>query len=403
MDIYRKKIVPVLMYHSIGIGSHPWVWSYMSERLDSFEELLRMLVEHKYRTIGLDELYAFMSGDEPLAQRSVVLTFDDGYLDNWVYIAPLLRKYGLKGVVYVSPEFVQESAEPRPTLEDVREGRLPESELETVGFMNWAELRELDREGVLDVQSHAMTHTWYPASGEIVDFHRHMNCHRYPWLSWNARPDRKPYYLSEDQQGFVPRGTPIFSHQKSMVVRRFFPDESLVKRITAYVRDELEASGEPLSTWQESVQKKFSADLDDGKVPGRFETTEQKDERILAELRDARAIIESRLDKTVSYLAWPGGGVDEGAIKHARTAGYKSWTLSSWQEPEKRNMSSTDPEKIKRISGSTIVHWQGSAIADGGANWVMNRIRVHQRSLSGRVAAGIRKITWLLQRRLQVK
>ena len=65
-----------------------------------------------------------MEGKRRLKTRSVVLTFDDGYLDNWIYVAPLLEQYGMKGVVYVTPEFVEPTGACRPQARIDADGKL---------------------------------------------------------------------------------------------------------------------------------------------------------------------------------------------------------------------------------------------------------------------------------------
>jgi len=192
-----QSIVPVVMYHSIEIWKLPWVWSTLSESQATFEQVLAKLVERGFRTVGLADLYDHMSGVRRLAGNCIVLTFDDGYLDNWLHAVPLLRKYGMRATVYVTPEFVDRCSTPR-------------SNTTVEGFMNWDELRAADSEGVLDVQCHALTHTWYFAGPKVVDIHRPLAISPYPWLFWNARPDRKPYYLNENQQSLVPWGQPVF-------------------------------------------------------------------------------------------------------------------------------------------------------------------------------------------------
>ena len=202
-----QSIIPVVMFHSIDIGNVPWVWSTLSENLATFEQVLANLAARGFRTVGLEDLYAHMSGSRHLAGNCIVLTFDDGYLDNWVNAVPLLRKYGMRATIYVTPEFIEKQATPRAG--DA-----------VAGFMNWDELREADSEGILDVQCHALTHTWYFAGPRVVDIHRPQAVTPYPWLLWNARPDRKPYYRNENQQDFVPWGQPAFEHEKSLIVSR---------------------------------------------------------------------------------------------------------------------------------------------------------------------------------------
>ena len=331
-----KTVVPVLMFHSIGIYNENWVWKSMSESREVFETLLARISGCGFRTVGLSELYEHMAGTRTLPGNSIVLTFDDGYLDNWVIVAPLLKKFGMKGVVYVSPEFVQDGDVVRPTLEDVWAGRLNESDLDLIGFMNWAELRALDDAQILDVQCHGLTHTWYFSNSAVIDIHRPRDVYPYPWLSWNACPERKPYYLNEPQQCFVDWGYPVFTHEKALITKQFFPDPDRVEEITRYVRSEGGDRFFDNSRWREKLVSKF--DVLDGKsaFPGHFESEADYRDRVLGELVESRKQIEARLEKEVRFLSWPGGGVNPQAAKLAERAGYRSQTLSSWQQPSAR-------------------------------------------------------------------
>ena len=132
----KNDIVPVVTFHSVGMNEPGWIFQQLSEKADAFEKLLQKLRSHGYHTVTLSQLYAHMSGEHPCKPKSIVLVFDDGYLDNWVTVYPLLKKYGMCGTVYVNPDFVDLGTECRPTLNDS-----PESDVSQTGFMNWAELK----------------------------------------------------------------------------------------------------------------------------------------------------------------------------------------------------------------------------------------------------------------------
>ncbi|MFH1754316.1 MAG: polysaccharide deacetylase family protein, partial [Candidatus Latescibacterota bacterium] len=131
----KDGAVPVVMYHSVGRLLADWQWApKLTIPKAVFEDHLKWLVKSGYRTVGLDELHAHVSGISALPARSVVLTFDDGYADNWTYVTPLLKKYGLCGTILVLTDFVQADPVLRPTLEDVWAGRIKEEELDVRGF-----------------------------------------------------------------------------------------------------------------------------------------------------------------------------------------------------------------------------------------------------------------------------
>src|SRR5690554_3420629 len=102
-----------------------------------------------------------------LNNKQIVLTFDDGYLDNWVYAYPLLKKYKLKATIFVNPEFVDTSEKVRPTIEDVWKGKKEGGALVSLGFLNWEEIKTLDGSGVMEIQSHSMSHDFYFYSDQI--------------------------------------------------------------------------------------------------------------------------------------------------------------------------------------------------------------------------------------------
>lgn len=377
-----QSIVPVVMFHSIDIGDVPWVWSTLSENLATFEQVLAGLATRGFRTVGLEDVYGHMSGARRLTGNCIALTFDDGYLDNWVNAVPLLRKYGMRATVYVTPEFIEKQATPRAA--DA-----------VAGFMNWDELREADSEGVLDVQCHALTHTWYYAGPKVIDLHRPQAVTPYPWLFWNARPERKPYYLNENQQDFVPWGHPVFEHEKSLIVRRFTPDAMQVNEVCEYVEAHGGATFFDRNTWRRELTSRFPGVGSTGSFSGTTETEEDYRDRVLYELTTSREIIERELQKQVAFLAWPGGGVNETALELAKQAGFKSWTLSSWQKPDFRNQPGAGAHEVKRVSGRSRVKWRNRVAQDGGASWILLKVAIHQGSLLSRLLAALKKYTWI--------
>jgi len=198
-----SKAVPVIMYHAVGPPSPDWIWQHVITPIDVFERQIKTLSKKGFHTITLLDLYGYMKYEKTIPEKAVVLTFDDGYLDNWVYVYPLLKKYGMTGTIFVNPEFVDPTDDYRPNLKDVWSGRCKEKNLGSKGFLSWNEMRRMEEDGVMDIQSHSMTHTWYFCSEEIIDFHHPGNT-QYPWLFWNASPERKCYCLTENQEAFIP-------------------------------------------------------------------------------------------------------------------------------------------------------------------------------------------------------
>lgn len=391
--IRDKAVVPALMFHSVGDINPSWIWSELTESVETFEQIIAGLAARDFVTVSLQELFDYMAGLSELRDNSILLTFDDGYLDNWVYAVPILRKYGMRATVYVTPDFVENAEITRASTDDKDFGENPES----FGFMNWAELKKANDEGILDVQSHGLTHTWHYSGPKIVDFHCPEQLYRYPWLSWNADPARKPFYLTENQQDFVPWGHPIFEHEKSLIVRKFVPDDSLVREIVEFVASNGAAEYFNSHDWRSVLERKFSKLRPNSRFPGEYESEQDYLDRVSHELVESKRILETKLEKKIDFMSWPGGGNSNTTIKLARDAGYKSWTLSSWQAITKKNIANVDASGIKRISANSNVFLNEKIIANGGADWVIDRILTNQGSSISRLRGAIKKIMWAIR------
>ena len=102
--------VPVLMYHSVGVKNSDWRGSFLTCHYKIFENHLKWFKRKKYQSITLDEYYGYIFESGEIPKNSIILTFDDGYVDNYIYAFPLLKKYGFKGVIFVTTDFVSEDS-----------------------------------------------------------------------------------------------------------------------------------------------------------------------------------------------------------------------------------------------------------------------------------------------------
>lgn len=365
--------IPVIMYHSVGTVMPDWEWSILTVPWTTFEDHLVWLARSGYRSADLNELHDHVSGVRPLDPMSVVLTFDDGYLDNWTYVYPLLKQYRFTGVVCVSPEFIDPRDTLRPTLEDVRAGRASESDLEVRGFMSWPEMRRAVAEGVLSIQSHAMTHTWYPTGPEVVDFHRPGDGHY--WLDWNADPSAKPFYLRDPFSSRVPWGTPVYRHAKSLEATRYFPDPAEAEALAAFVADR---GGEGFFRepgWRGAIEAELASIREKGGDGGRLESPEERSARLSYELVESKRVLEEGLGVPVDQVFWPGGGYSEEALEMALEL-YKSVTWSKKDRWRLKNIPGEDPAKVSR-RGVPFIENSTYRIHTGGRylSWLLDEYR----------------------------
>lgn len=91
-----RRAIPVLMYHEIGDGPGSL---YLSA--SDFAAQLDRLQELGYQTISLRRLYDHMTKGAPVPERSVVLTFDDGYRSFHTRAVPLMKERGFTAALFV--------------------------------------------------------------------------------------------------------------------------------------------------------------------------------------------------------------------------------------------------------------------------------------------------------------
>lgn len=137
-----------LCYHSIAERGAP----YLSLPRETFARQLRLLRRLGFRSGGVEELAALARG-ERLARRTVFLTFDDGFRDNYEVAMPLLREHGFHPLIFLLPAHVDDGAP--LDWPEVAEYHAREPEL--MRSMTWPQVEEMVAAGA-EFGGHTMTH-----------------------------------------------------------------------------------------------------------------------------------------------------------------------------------------------------------------------------------------------------
>lgn len=106
-NVRTEVSLPAIMYHSV-LKDPARTGEYVVTP-QSFENDLKYLSEKGYAAVSPEEIAAFADGSGTLPERSVLITFDDGHLNNITYALPLLEKYGMKAVVNPTGAFTVQS------------------------------------------------------------------------------------------------------------------------------------------------------------------------------------------------------------------------------------------------------------------------------------------------------
>lgn len=348
-----KQSVPVLMYHSIGMPNKKWHWNYLTCPYQIFEKQLKWLKKNEFHTIHLNELYEYIFNHGKIPKRSIVLTFDDGYADNWIFAYPLLKKYDYKGTVFVNPEFVDQR--------NIKRLRLDQTDniekLEKLGFLSWQEIQEMEIDGSIDIQSHAMTHTHYPISDKIIDFRNPRDS--YIWLTWNSNVKEKPN-LQVDNYKLKKLGEPVYEMNTSLRYKRFFPDRNLRYTLVEYVKKNGSTKFFNNPTWKKELIEQAEKYKKNNILTERFENKKELKERIYQELKQSKEILSENLNKKIEFLCWPEGSASEIGCKIAREIGYKMTTAAKDIPRLRKNIPNSPILKIDRIRRfSPVLNWNG--------------------------------------------
>lgn len=105
--MYNEPKISVLCYHNVITKEEKEklpedaLWSITVE---NFEEEMRYLHEHHYKTLTMDEFIKWKKGEINVPFKSVLITFDDGLLSNYHYAFPILKKYNLNATLFLIGE-----------------------------------------------------------------------------------------------------------------------------------------------------------------------------------------------------------------------------------------------------------------------------------------------------------
>lgn len=132
--------LPVIMYHGV-LDSEKKAGKFVIQP-KQLEEDLKYLKDNGYQAVVIQDLYDYVYEDKPLPEKPVMLTFDDGYYNNYVYAYPLMKKYDMKMVLSIVGRFADEYTE------------LGENHV-NYSHATWDQLKEMQDSGYVEIQNHS--------------------------------------------------------------------------------------------------------------------------------------------------------------------------------------------------------------------------------------------------------
>lgn len=280
--------VPILTYHSVSPDPSwlPWA-DEIAVHPDTLRQHLEAMRDMGCEIISTRRLIEARRLGQPLPRRPIILHFDDGYLDNRLFAAPILREAGAPATFYASIDFIAPGSELR-------------SEADSRGYLNWAELAKLDADPLFEVDPHGIDHGRVPVSSRTVDTLTEENWRGLAWMQWAATPGSKHDWYLHETPPAVPLGTPVPESEGALAAPAF--------------RD------------------------------GRRESAEAYCARVADHLGRCMAEFERRLGRRPATFCWPENRVSAAAREIAAAIGYAATTGGDC-----RNTRSEPPSILSRI------------------------------------------------------
>lgn len=146
MEVSSLK-VPVLYYHKISQPDPKAQEKGLYVRPRTFDRQMNLLKLLGYKSITPDELLDALEDKGTLPKKPIMITFDDGYQDNYTHALPILKKYGFRATIFVTARHVGKYTPLSPDCNETLPAQI----------LTWEEMRALEQEGIR-IASHTASH-----------------------------------------------------------------------------------------------------------------------------------------------------------------------------------------------------------------------------------------------------
>lgn len=286
---FNNKGIPAFLYHNVNKD--------FNVTPELFEEHLKILESNKMNTITIEQLL-----EKYHPYKSCMITLDDGYVNNYTNVFPLLKKYSMKATIFLNTAYINIDKK----------------------YMNWDQIKEMYESNLIDFQCHSHGHNYIFVDDKIVGILTGKE---------NDHADRSIY-------GEIKEGYPVFKKRgeyssRAIVIKKDFYEifrEFYLKELKDVKKDQL------LKRAQEFI------DINKEKYFYK-ETKEEFENRVKSEFLLNKKAIEEHLGKKVTFFCWPWGHRGKEAIGMLENLGVKGFVTT------KKGTNSYMPnlQMIKRI------------------------------------------------------
>jgi peptidoglycan/xylan/chitin deacetylase (PgdA/CDA1 family) len=136
----NRKLSAILNYHSIN-PTHKF-----ATKPKEFRQQMEYL-KSNFQVVSLLDFYKLKKTEKDLPNKLAMVTFDDGYKDNYEYAFPILSKFGIKATVFVTTGFINGDI-------DITKDHIAYRGLNS---LTWEQIKQMSKSGIL-FGAHTHTH-----------------------------------------------------------------------------------------------------------------------------------------------------------------------------------------------------------------------------------------------------
>ena len=134
--------LPILTYHSIDDSG-----SVISTPCRQFRDQMQFLRDRQFNIVSLKQLVTLILNKQPLPDKTVAITFDDGFANLYSVAYPILRSCGFTATIFLVPGYCGKNNQWPGQPEGIP----------TLDLLDWERIREMNDDG-FDFGAHTMEH-----------------------------------------------------------------------------------------------------------------------------------------------------------------------------------------------------------------------------------------------------
>ena len=293
--VFLKEGIPCIMYHGVGLESNL--------STEEFEKQIKQIKNmNTYKFEEIQELNYL------IPRKSILLTFDDGYRNNYTNAYPILKKYNKKATIFLNTAYVG--------IDD--------------DYLTWDQILEMYSSGLVDFQLHSHSHFSVISRIEIDGF--------FSVESFNKKElyrEIKNIYRKEPRIGY-----PIFKRRGELAVYGYKLTDKFIEICDQLIDKKIVLTEEIV---KENLLNEVVA-----------YSSEEYENRIFREVSKNKDIIDKKIARETLNFANPWGHKSPELVDNLKKIGIKSM-ITTKKGTNSRKLS---PYKVKRYEANNIIKFR---------------------------------------------